>query len=63
MTVETQTQILTHLSNGLTASEIAAKTGLKTKTVEKYKEILQAAYGAKNAVELVAKAIRAKDIK
>lgn len=50
------------MAEGLTASQIAAKIDVKTRTVEKYKEILQAAHGAKNAVQLIAIVIRKKII-
>jgi len=53
MKVEKESEILTHLSNGLTAKEIGAILGKSPRTIEKYLELLRAKYGAKNAAHLV----------
>lgn len=58
MKVETGKELLTLLAEGFTATDIAAKTGIKKRTVEKYLETLRLAYGAKNAPHLIAITIR-----
>lgn len=53
MKVEKESEIITHLSNGLTAKEIGAILGKSSRTIEKYLELLRAKYEAKNAAHLV----------
>lgn len=58
MELEKRKEILFLLSLGHTASEIGLKLSMKTRTVEKAKEILMAAYGAKNTPHLIGIAFR-----
>ena len=56
--LEKHKEILFLMSLGHTAVEIGLKLGLSPRTVEKTKEILQAAHGAKNSCHLIGIAFR-----
>lgn len=60
--VSKQKEVLFLVSTGHTAFEISGKVDLKQRTVEKYLEILRAAYGARNTPHLIGIALRNKVI-
>jgi DNA-binding NarL/FixJ family response regulator len=57
---ERETEIIQHMCQGLTTSEIAEKLFLSAKTVENYRVRLLQKTGCKNAVSLVVYAIKNK---
>jgi len=52
-----ETEVLKHLYNGLSSSEIATKLAISSRTVEQHRNNLRKKLGAKNTAELIRKAL------